>query len=140
VHQRALGRLYITVREACPRGLETFFAPFDVVLPGDTVMQPDLLVAPVDAFTERELPEAPLLAVEVLSPSTRAFDLLLKKDRLERAGCAHYWVVDPDVPALRMWQLLDGHYVDSGSAQSSETVTVDLPFPVSITPSELVRA
>jgi Uma2 family endonuclease len=35
-------------------------------------MQPDVLVGRDEDFTDKEFPMAPLLAVEVLSPSTRA--------------------------------------------------------------------
>ncbi len=53
-----------------------------------------------------------LLAVEVLSPSTRAKDLLLKRGLYEQAGVASYWVVDPDEPSLRAWDLVDGAYLE----------------------------
>ena len=99
VHQRAVMRLGVLLFEACPDDAELLPAPFDVVLADDTVIQPDLLVAPDADYTDRDLPVAPMLAIEVLSPSTRGIDLLLKKDRLLRAGCAHYWVVDPDEPS-----------------------------------------
>jgi len=36
---------------------------------------------------------APLLAVVILSPSTRLVALSLKPARYERAGVASYWVV-----------------------------------------------
>ena len=52
----------------------------------DTEVRPDLLVAPREQFTRKELPGPPLLAVEVLSPSIRRVDLLLKGDRLQAAG------------------------------------------------------
>jgi hypothetical protein len=45
-------------------------SPFDVVLARDTVVQPDLLGARKSDFSERDLPVPPLLAVEVLTPST----------------------------------------------------------------------
>lgn len=140
IHQRASARLFSALSAACPDGHEVFFAPLDVVLAVDTVMQPDLLVAPTSSFTESDLPVAPLLAVEVLSSSTRAFDLLLKKDRLERAGCAHYWVVDPDVPGIRAWRLVDGAYVDAGSASGDETLTFDEPFAFTVVPSQLTAS
>lgn len=44
-------------------------------------------------ITERDLPAAPLLCVEVLSPSTCRFDLLLRRDRYQEAGVASYWLV-----------------------------------------------
>lgn len=83
----AVGNLHVLVRATCPAALQVLFAPFAVALAEDTELQPDLPVAPRTQFTERELPGAPLLAVEVLSPSTRRVDLLLKRDRLQQPGC-----------------------------------------------------
>ena len=77
-HQQALLRLTLLLAEGCAEHLELVFAPFDVTLAEDTVLQPDLLIAPKDHFTERDLPSAPLLVVEILSPSTRHIDLSLK--------------------------------------------------------------
>jgi Uma2 family endonuclease len=51
-------------------------------------------------LTDRDLPTAPLLAVEVLSASTRRIDLMLKRSRYEAAGCPSYWVVDPGEASL----------------------------------------
>lgn len=36
--------------------------------------------------------------MEILSPSTRRFDLILKRSRYEAAGRQHYWVIDPNEP------------------------------------------
>lgn len=139
VHQRALRELLYVVQAACPDGLEIFFAPFDVVLGDDTVMQPDLVVARTEDVTERDLPTAPVLAVEVLSPSTRAYDLLLKKDRLQRAECPSYWVLDPEIPAIATWSLVDGVYVDSGTAVGHDALEIDHPFRLTIVPGDLVK-
>lgn len=138
LHQRAIGNLYLLLRAACPIGLEVILAPFDVALSDDTVMQPDLLVARDEEFTPRDLPTAPLLAVEVLSPSTRAYDLLLKKDSLQRAGCRHYWVVDPDVPAITTWSLVGGAYAETATATGDDVLTVTEPYEITIVPSALV--
>src|SRR6266511_3986985 len=85
-HQRAVYRLWQLLNEACPPDFEVLGAPFDVVLADDTVMIPDVIVARRIDLTERDLPAAPVLAVEVLSPSTRRFDLMLKRSRFEAAG------------------------------------------------------
>lgn len=137
-HQDMVAEMYVLLRAACPPDLKVLFAPVDVALADDTVMQPDLLVARRADFTERDLPTAPVLAIEVLSPNTRAFDLLLKKDRLQRAGCAHYWVVDPAVPAVTTWGLADGAYADTGTATGDETLRLTEPFSIDIQPSALV--
>ncbi|MFI5429900.1 Uma2 family endonuclease [Aeromicrobium sp. UC242_57] len=139
VHQRAIGNAYIALRSTCPGELEVFLAPFDVVLSEDTVVQPDVLVTRRTDTTERDLPVAPLLAIEVLSPSTRAYDLLLKKDRLQRAGCQHYWVVDPEVPAITAWVLRDGAYVEAAGASGDQEFRVTEPYPISLVPSALIN-
>ena len=132
-HQRALRNVFRVVDAACPESLEVLFAPLDVVLADDTVMQPDLVVARVEDLTERDLPVAPVLAIEVLSPSTRGIDLLLKKDRLERAGCAHYWVVDPGEPAsITAWALVEGTYRQVSHVTGPDVLAVSEPFEVTV--------
>ncbi|HWD83105.1 MAG TPA: Uma2 family endonuclease, partial [Kribbella sp.] len=103
-HQIIASNLNDVLKQACPADLRVLFAPVDVVLATDTVLQPDLLVAARESFTEDDLPGPPLLAVEVLSPSTRRFDVMVKFSRLEAAGCHAYWVVDPDTPSLIAWE------------------------------------
>ena len=139
LHQRAVGNLYLLLRAACPPELEVLFAPLDVVLAEDTVLEPDLLVARRDQFTESELPGPPLLAVEVLSPSTRRIDLLLKRDRLQAAGCPSYWLVDPDEPSITALELVDGRYVEVARVTGAAAWTASAPFPVTVVPDDLVR-
>lgn len=136
-HQDAVMRLSVLLFGGCPPELKVLSAPVDVVLADDSVIQPDLLVARRDQFTDDDLPGPPLLAVEVLSPSTRGIDLLLKKDRLERAGCAHYWVVDPEGPTVSAWTLRESRLVGTQTANGDELFSVTEPFTISFAPSAL---
>ncbi|MFT3901320.1 MAG: Uma2 family endonuclease [Gordonia sp. (in: high G+C Gram-positive bacteria)] len=138
VHQRVSVNLVTRLFAACPDDLEILHAPFDVVLAEDTVLQPDVLVVRRSAFNERALQGPPELAVEVLSPSTRGVDLFLKKDRLRRAECAHYWVVDPDEPSITAWTLRDGEYHVAGTAKADEELDVTQPFEFSVAPAVLL--
>jgi len=138
-HQRAVGNLYLLLRAGCPDDLEVMLAPLDITVSDITVLQPDLLVAPRTTLSGRKMVGLPVLAVEVLSPSTRLIDLNLKRAAFERAGVASYWVVDPEVPALTAWQLVEGRYAEVAVATGEETVRLDLPFPVDLSPSRLVR-
>ena len=137
-HQVAAGNLYLLLRTACPPDLRVLFAPFDVALADDTVLEPDLLVAPRAQFTAKDLPGAPLLAVEILSPSTSRVDRLLKRDRLQEAGCTSYWLVDPLEPSVLVLELVEGEYVERGRAVGDESLTVELPYPVAIVAAALV--
>jgi len=136
-HQEVSFRLSMLLGQACPAGLTVLYAPVDVALGDDTVMQPDLLVARRADFTHHDLPVAPLLAVEILSPSTRRFDLTLKRSRFEAAGVASYWVVDPIELSLTAWDLEDGHYVEVACVRGDETFSSARPFPVDIVPARL---
>ena len=109
--------LAVALRDDCPADLEVLVAALDVAFGDDTVLQPDVLVARRSDYAERGLFGTPVLAVEVLSPSTRLIDLTLKRSRYEAAGCPSYWVVDPDLPALTVWELRGGGYVEVGHAE-----------------------
>ncbi|MEJ7627960.1 MAG: Uma2 family endonuclease [Nocardioidaceae bacterium] len=137
-HQRVVVELAVLLRLHCPDGMSVFVAPFDVALADDTVMQPDLLVARRSDLTERDLPAPPVLAVEVLSPSTRRIDLTLKRSRFETAGCPSYWVVDPDVPSVTAWELQVGRYVEVAAVAASQEFAATRPYAVTIRPIDLL--
>jgi Uma2 family endonuclease len=136
-HQRLVGELHLLLRQTCPAELEVLLAPFDVALAPDTVLQPDLLVARRSDTTERDLPAAPLLAIEVLSPSTRLIDLNLKRARYEAAGCPSYWVVDPEGPSVTVWELEAGAYVEVANLGGDDTWVARAPYSVELNPRRL---
>ena len=136
-HQIAVGNLLHLLHARCPPELELLPGPLDVVLSADTVLRPDLIVAHREDFTERDLPKAPLLAVEVLSPSTKRVDLMLKWSRLEAAGCPAYWVVDPDTPRLIAWEMRDGAYAQVAEVTGDEVARLEVPFAVTVVPADL---
>lgn len=138
-HQTVSMNLSLALSAGCPAHLKVLAAPFDVVLGSNTGVQPDLLVARRSAFTERNLPSSPLLAVEILSPSTKLLDLNLKKAAYERAGTAAYWVVDPDEPRLIAWELCDGVFVEVGDVAGDRPWAARTPYDVTIVPSALLR-
>lgn len=137
-HQRVQQLLWYHLHVHCPPPLWVMTAPLDVVLADDTVVEPDILVAPRSAFTEENLPEPPLLAVEVLSPSTSTVDRNLKLLRYQRAGIGSYWLVDPDALRLTAYELRDGEYQIVAEIARDQEWTTAVPFEVTIRPSELL--
>ena len=82
-------------------------APTDVVLSPHDVVQPDLLLVAagrLDIVHDR-VEGAPDLAIEVLSPSSRRIDEVLKRRAYERWGVVELWIVDPDVERVRVYGL-----------------------------------
>ncbi|MFT4088872.1 MAG: Uma2 family endonuclease [Gordonia sp. (in: high G+C Gram-positive bacteria)] len=139
-HQTAVGELFVALRSRAPDDLVVLMAPLDVTLSPDTVMQPDVVVARREDLTERDLPTAPILAVEVLSPSTRGIDLVLKRGHLQRAGCPHYWIVDPLDQSITALRLVDGAYVEAVTATGDDLFEVSEPFAVEFAASSLFPA
>ncbi|WP_344066810.1 Uma2 family endonuclease [Nostocoides vanveenii] len=137
-HQLIQMELIKRLLPAIPTGQRLLAAPLDVVLGPATVLQPDLLIAARTALTSRDLPVAPLLAIEVLSPSTRRLDLGIKRALYESGGCAAYWVIDPDEPSITAWELHEGRYAEVGRAVGSESLRLHMPVEVEIVPADLV--
>jgi Uma2 family endonuclease len=140
LHQRVVGRLSVRLDDACPVELEVLPGPFAVGLADDTELRPDLLVARRDQLTDEDLPAPPVLAVEVLAPSTRTIDIHVKRERFERAGTPSFWVVDPKWMRLVAWELgPDGRYRQVADVTGEQAFKATRPYPVSVIPADLVR-
>ena len=100
VHQAILGQLHLQLApcvEEHPE-CELFFAPADVRLDNDnrTILQPDLyIVCGKEETDKRRLNGAPDFIIEILSPSNRKHDMVLKLNKYQNAGVREYWIVDP---------------------------------------------
>src|SRR6476469_2003287 len=136
-HQLVVSELMGLLRLACPTDLRVLTAPADVVLADDTVVQPDVLVARRAHLIGAKLLARPLLAVEILSPSTRLFDLDLKRARYERAGVASYWAIDPEELWLRAWEPREGEYVEVAHVAGGDSWAASSPYAVTVTPGRL---
>jgi Uma2 family endonuclease len=138
-HQLVVGNLHLALRAACPPDLVVLLAPTDVVLSPTTVLEPDLLVARRSDLTERNVPAPPVLAVEVLSPSTRRIDLGTKRLAFEAFGVPSYWVIDPDTPSLTVFELEGGTYREVALVEGDQSWDATRPFPVRIVPVALAE-
>lgn len=82
-------------------------APEDV----HTMVEPDLSVvcdrSKIDRLGCRGAPD---LVIEILSPSTRRQDRLVKLGLYQRAGVREYWIVDPENRAVQVF-LQDGGFL-----------------------------
>lgn len=137
-HQSIVGELFVRLRAAVPRELQAYVAPFDVRIGERTAIEPDVVVVRRSDLTESGIHVAPVLAVEVHSPSTKAYDLGPRMEILAAAGCPSYWTIDPREPELTVWTLQDGGYAETARVAAQETWTASEPFAVTITPVDLL--
>ena len=138
-HQKIVTKLLVKLDLVCPDDLHVFPAPFAVRESRSTEVRPDVLVCRDSDLTDKLLPVAPLLAVEILSPSFVLNDFNTKKAVYERMGVASYWVIDPEEPALTVFEFgADGLYEQTAVVKADEVFEATAPFPVRFSPAELL--
>jgi len=64
---------------------------------------------------------------EILSPSTRGYDLLVKRRFYAEIGVGHLWYVDPEVRSLTVSRLVEGKWLELGVHGPAEKVRAE-PF------------
>ena len=123
LHQLVVHRLAVLLDRAIVEsdlGL-VLESPLDVFLAARNVFQPDLIVLLRDRIQligSAKVESAPSLAVEVISPSTSAYDRVTKRDVYARFSVPEYWLVDPDAKTVTIFSdPQDGRY------QAEQTVS-----------------
>lgn len=96
-HENIAARLTaILVPYVLTHGLGLVYMPRGVVQHAGSQVEPDLSVRKVPNPNERwDRAPAPILVVEILSPSDRARLRAAKREIYEEAGVGEYWVIDP---------------------------------------------
>ena len=117
-HQRISGELFRQLANYLEgKKCEVFAGPFGVRLfeqdgdrpeDVDTMVEPDIsVVCDSGKLDKHGCKGAPDLIVEVLSPSTRRYDRLVKLGLYQRAGVREYWIVNPEDRTVQV-MLQDG--------------------------------
>lgn len=139
LHQRAVARLIMALNSALPAGLEALPSPVDVHIPGPlpTKLLPDVVVVPA-ITVDTETVARPVVAVEVLSPSTRRFDLGRKRAAYARYGTPIYLLVDPVAPSITVLVLDGGDYMQTAYGEGATRIRLDGPVVLELSAADLV--
>jgi Uma2 family endonuclease len=132
-HQRVLVRLLYALETYARQTGEGLLlpAPTDVVLSNTDVVQPDLLfVRPGrKEIVGRRVEGAPDIAVEILSPSSRRLDEVLKRRAYEHFGVLELWVVDPETEVVRAYRRqAEGPFGRPDQLSAEHGDTLDTPL------------
>jgi Uma2 family endonuclease len=141
-HQVAAARLVRMLAAAAPDDSEAL-ENIGVTTP-DGMFIPDVVVIPfavVEAGPTLVSAADVLLAIEILSPSSRTMDRLVKPASYAKAGISNYWRVEfdgPDAPVVVMHERKGSCYVEVCRVGVGEAREVDQPYPVRLEPAALV--
>lgn len=89
-------------------------APFGVQLDKDekTMVQPDVMIfCNMEELLKSHYYGAPDFVAEILSPSTRSKDMMLKLKKYSEAGVREYWIVDPKYRCVITYNLMEDPFV-----------------------------
>ena len=108
-HQRTVGRVFLELSRLLEeKGLgEALISPIDVYLDEKNVFQPDIVVLLKEGkakVEEKGIFGPPDVVVEILSPSTAYYDLIVKKEVYERVGVKEYWLLDPNRKTFEIYR------------------------------------
>lgn len=104
-HQELAGDLFIELSSWVKRHNlgKVYIAPFDVLLSEHDIVVPDILFIHRDRRSivdDANVKGAPDLVIEVLSPSNRRVDRVLKLQRYALFDVGYYWMLDPEAQTL----------------------------------------
>lgn len=87
----------------------------DVRLGANLVYRPDVvfLVGKKAALLADKVTEIPDLVVEIVSPSSRGYDVTTKRRDYEVAGVGEYWLIDPADESMTFLVLRDGSFIEA---------------------------
>ncbi|GLZ29677.1 hypothetical protein Lesp02_18670 [Lentzea sp. NBRC 105346] len=131
-HQRLLLVAAVALRDACPAELEATIEVY-VRLSSERLLVPDFTIIRPGSSGDYLPAEDLLPAGEVLSPTTRINDLLVKRQLYAEAAVPLYLVVDPKEPvvAATLLELQGTEYVEIATSRDG-VLTIERPFPATI--------
>lgn len=115
--------------EQCARehkGCTVFVSPVSVQLDRDskTMVEPDIaVICDSSLMTRRCIYGEPDLVIEVLSPSSKTRDMLIKLNKYWHAGCREYWIIDPEDETITVYDFSNG--VEAKNYTFKDTVPVN---------------
>ena len=92
---------------------EVFYAPCDVYLDEENVVQPDLFFISKERtgiIGEKNIQGAPDLVIEIISESNAYRDLVQKKRLYAKCGIKEYWIVIPEEETIEVYIIKDSAY------------------------------
>ena len=132
-HQKILRKLSMFLSnwvEQTKNG-ELLFAPMDVVLSDQDVVQPDILFISTNRLSiieEKNIQGAPDLLIEILSEGNRRHDEIVKRDLYETHGVQEYWIVDPVLETIKVYRLEEARFIKAAewSLEASDAISSPL--------------
>ena len=137
-HQKIAGAMHLAVAgyiRSHGGECEVYIPPYGVYLNRDNsvYLEPDLtVICDPSKSEEKGCVGAPDWVVEVVSPSSKRMDYLIKLFKYRTAGVREYWIINPEKRIVQVYSWSDGH-------ESAEMYSFEDEIPSGIYPDLRIR-
>ena len=103
-----------------------YYAPLDVYFSETDVYQPDILFIGKkrsEIIGKTKIERSPDIVIEILSPSTAYYDLRKKFRIYEKFGVKEYWIVDPELKRIAVYENENSKYKVFSEAENEGSVS-----------------
>jgi Uma2 family endonuclease len=103
-----------------------FYAPYDVVLSNEDVVQPDIIFIVKENFhiiTKDNIKGSPDLLIEIISEKSAQRDRIIKRRLYEKYGIKEYWLVDIEKEEIEILTLQQDSYKTYGIFKANDTIS-----------------
>lgn len=146
VHQSILCELFGQIRDflkdkpckvyPAPFGVRLFEQDGDTPDDVDTIVEPDItVVCDQNKLDDYGCKGAPDLIIEILSPSNKRHDRIVKHDLYQRAKVREYWIVDPEIQTVEVYILGENWFLkptETYGANDTAKITVLNDCPINL--------
>ena len=136
-HQRISRQLHVAITNYIDKqggSCEALAAPFAVFLNKDdkNYFEPDIsVICDLSKIDKKGCHGAPDWIIEIVSPSSKTMDYLIKATKYMNAGVREYWIVDPEERSIAVYGF--------GDEFSAKFYTFGEDVPVSIYPGFSIK-
>ena len=106
-HQVINGNLYSELRHKLKGSRCIPIPEIDLVLEGNNLI-PDLMVICNEDITDmKRYEKPPLIAIEIVSPTSASRDHIIKRRKYEQLGIQEYWIVSPEEKCITVFDFVN---------------------------------
>ena len=110
-HQLVSGNLYAELRAVLRKNNCNVIQEFDLMLEHQ-IFVPDLMITCGDKFEGNRYENAPLIIIEIVSPTSMSRDYVVKRNKYEQLGIQEYWIVSPEEECIDVLCFTDSSHTN----------------------------
>ena len=124
-HQRISGNIYFELRNALKNSHCKPIQEIDLVLEKNNLI-PDLAIICNDDLQGKRYEKAPLIVIEIISPSSVSRDYVTKRYKYAQLGIREYWIVSPEEKCIDVFDFTTDTHMNYCSGDVTSAVLPEL--------------